>query len=157
MPVKSTHPAGSYHRLMVGGQFTIRPFRGKIRGRDGRPRSVKAMKRGDVYMAGLDPVIGSEQGGTRPVVIIQNNTGNLHAPTVIAVPVTSSTGKPPLPTHALLPAGEGGLWRDSIALCEQVRTLEKARLTRRLGAVSADALRGIEKALQVSLDINGEG
>ena len=115
------------------------------------------MKRGDVYMAGLDPVIGSEQGGTRPVVIIQNNTGNLHAPTVIAVPVTSSTGKPPLPTHAVLPAGEGGLWRDSIALCEQVRTLEKARLTRRLGAVSADALRGIEKALQVSLDINGEG
>ena len=110
------------------------------------------MKRGDVYMACLDPVIGSEQGGTRPVVIMQNNTGNLHAPTVIAVPITSS--KPALPTHALLAAGEGGLWRDSIALCEQVRTLEKARLGRRLGAVGVDALRGIEKALQVSLDIN---
>lgn len=112
------------------------------------------MKRGDVYMAGLDPVIGSEQGGTRPVVIIQNDTGNLHAPTVIAVPVTSSTQKPVLPTHAFLTAGEGGLWRDSIALCEQVRTLEKARLGKRLGTVGADALRGIERALQVSLDIN---
>lgn len=112
------------------------------------------MKRGDVYMACLDPVIGSEQGGTRPVVIMQNNTGNLHAPTVIAVPITSSSAKPALPTHALLAAGEGGLWRDSIALCEQVRTLEKARLGRRLGAVGVDALRGIEKALQVSLDIN---
>lgn len=111
------------------------------------------MKRGDVYMAGLDPVIGSEQGGYRPVVIIQNNTGNLHAPTVVAVPVTSSTGKPALPTHAPLPAGEGGLWLDSIALCEQVRTLEKARLTRRLGAVSLEALRAIERALQVSLDM----
>lgn len=107
-------------------------------------------------MAALDPVIGSEQGGTRPVVIIQNNTGNLHAPTVIAVPVTSSTGKPALPTHAALSAGEGGLWRDSIALCEQVRTLEKARLGRRLGAVGADALRSIERALQVSLDISRE-
>lgn len=115
------------------------------------------MKRGDVYMAGLDPVIGSEQGGYRPVVIMQNNTGNLHAPTVIAVPVTSSTGKPALPTHVALPAGEGGLWRDSTALCEQVRTLEKARLTRRLGTVGAEALRGIEKALQVSMDISVEG
>ena len=114
------------------------------------------MKRGDVYMAGLDPVIGSEQGGTRPVVIIQNNTGNLHAPTVIAVPVTSSAGKPPLPTHAPLAAGEGGLWLDSIALCEQVRTLEKARLSRKLGSVSDASLRLIDRALQVSLDISGE-
>ena len=104
-------------------------------------------------MAGLDPVVGSEQGGFRPVVIIQNDTGNLHAPTVIAVPVTSSTGKPALPTHAPLAAGEGGLWRDSIALCEQVRTLEKTRLHRRLGAVSAQSLRGIEHALQISLDM----
>ena len=114
------------------------------------------MKRGDVYMAGLDPVIGSEQGGTRPVVIIQNNTGNRHAPTVIAVPVTSSGGKPPLPTHAFLPAGEGGLWRDSIALCEQVRTLEKARLGKRLGTVGPAAMRGIEKGLQVSMDMDRE-
>lgn len=112
------------------------------------------MKRGDIYMAGLDPVIGSEQGGYRPVVIIQNNTGNLHAPTVIAVPVTSSAAKPPLPTHAFLPAGEGGLWRDSIALCEQVRTLEKSRLTRHLGTAGSGAMRAIERALQISLDMN---
>ncbi len=114
------------------------------------------MKRGDIYMAGLDPVVGSEQGGTRPVVVIQNDTGNLHAPTVIAVPVTSSAGKPHLPTHAMLSKGEGGLWRDSIALCEQVRTLEKARLTQRLGKLSPDAMRRVDKALQISLAISGE-
>lgn len=110
------------------------------------------MKRGDIYMAQLEPVIGSEQGGRRPVVIIQNNQGNLHAPTVIAVPLTGSP-KPDLPTHALLPMGEGGLWRDSIALCEQVRTLEKTRLSRRIGAIGPKAMARIEKALRVSLDI----
>ena len=83
------------------------------------------MKRGDIYMAELDPVVGSEQGGTRPVAIIQNDMGNLHSPTVIAVPLTGSTGKPALPTHVHIPRGEGGLWRESIVLCEQVRTLEK--------------------------------
>ena len=111
------------------------------------------MKRGDVYMAGLDPVIGSEQGGKRPVVIIQNDIGNLHAPTVIVVPLTGSTQKPALPTHVAVAAGEGGLWRDSIALCEQVRTLEKTRLIRRLGALSSQTMRLIGQALQVSLDI----
>ena len=110
------------------------------------------MKRGDVYMAVLDPVLGSEQGGRRPVVIMQNDIGNLHSPTIIAVPLTAST-KPPLPTHALIPGGEGGLWRDSIALCEQVRTLEKTRLGRRLGSLGEKSLRGVERALQISLDI----
>ena len=86
------------------------------------------MKRGDIYMAELDPVVGSEQGGTRPVAIIQNDMGNLHSPTVIAVPLTGSTGKPALPTHVHIPRGEGGLWRESIVLCEQVRTLEKTRI-----------------------------
>ena len=114
------------------------------------------MKRGDVYMAGLDPVIGSEQGGYRPVVIIQNDTGNQHAPTVIAVPVTSSGSKPSLPTHAVLLRGEGGLWRDSIALCEQVRTLEKSRLTRRLGSLGPEAMRGVERAVQISLDMEDQ-
>ena len=110
------------------------------------------MKRGDIYMAQLEPVIGSEQGGRRPVVIIQNDQGNLHGPTVIAVPLTGSP-KPHLPTHALLPMGEGGLWRDSTALCEQVRTLEKTRLTRRIGTLGPTAMARIEKALRVSLDI----
>ena len=111
------------------------------------------MKRGDVYMAGLDPVIGSEQGGFRPVVIIQNNLGNLHAPTVIAVPLTGSSSKPPLPTHVMIPSGEAGLWRDSTALCEQVRTLEKSRLARRLGSVKPETLAKLGQALRRSMDI----
>ncbi len=109
-------------------------------------------------MAGLDPVIGSEQGGYRPVVIIQNDAGNLHAPTVIVVPLTGSAQKPDLPTHVRMPAGTAGLWRDSTALCEQVRTLEKTRLNRRLGALNAEALRALDRALRVSMDIaDGEG
>ena len=111
------------------------------------------MKRGDVYMAGLDPVIGSEQGGRRPVVIVQNDLGNLHAPTVIAVPITSSATKPHLPTHVSIPEGEGGLWRPSIALCEQVRTMEKSRLGRYLGTLDGKRLSQIGQALQISMDI----
>lgn len=111
------------------------------------------MKRGDIYMAGLDPVVGSEQGGTRPVVIIQNDAGNQHAPTVIVIPLTASTHKPALPTHAIIPMGEGGLWRTSIALCEQVRTLEKTRLGRKLGTLKPDSLHAVEQALQISLDM----
>jgi len=107
-------------------------------------------------MAGLDPVVGSEQGGYRPVVILQNDKGNLHAPTVIAVPLTSSAHKPRMPTHAPIPAGEGGLVRDSTALCEQVRTLEKTRLGRRLGALSPARLREVEAALRISLDMMEE-
>ena len=115
------------------------------------------MKRGDVYLAGLDPVIGSEQGGTRPVVIIQNDVGNLHAPTVIVIPLTASTQKPPLPTHVVIAQGEGGLRRTSTALCEQVRTLEKTRLIRRLGALENTTLRRLSRALQVSMDIPASG
>jgi len=111
------------------------------------------MKRGDVYLAGLDPVIGSEQGGTRPVVIIQNDIGNLHAPTVIAVPLTGSTQKPPLPTHVRIDRGEAGLRRTSTALCEQVRTLEKMRLIRYLGTLNPETLRRLDHALRVSMDI----
>lgn len=104
-------------------------------------------------MAALDPVIGSEQGGVRPVVIVQNDAGNLHAPTVIIIPLTASRRKPALPTHAAIPLGEAGLWRPSTALCEQVRTVEKTRLSRHLGTVSPQSLRAIERALQVSLDM----
>ena len=111
------------------------------------------MKRGDIYFADLDPVIGSEQGGVRPVLIIQNDLGNRFSPTVIALPLTSRMGKAPLRTHVPLQPPQGGVRRPSIILCEQVRTLEKARLTRRLGAVSREALRAIERALQVSLDM----
>lgn len=114
------------------------------------------MKRGDIYMAKLDPVVGSEQGGTRPVVIIQNDMGNLHSPTVIAVPLTGSTSKPVIPTHVHIPRGEGGLWRESTVLCEQVRTLEKTRLRRRLGALGGESMRQVERALGISLDMTCE-
>ncbi len=112
------------------------------------------MKRGDIYLAVLDPVIGSEQGGKRPVVIVQNNAGNRHAPTIIAVPLTGSQSKPSLPTHVPIPEGEGGLWRPSTALCEQVRTLEKTRLERRIGSLPPKRLRQIGEALKRSLDID---
>ena len=102
-------------------------------------------------MAELDPVVGSEQGGTRPVAIIQNDMGNLHSPTVIAVPLTGSTGKPALPTHVHIPRGEGGLWRESIVLCEQVRTLEKVRLSKYLGRVPASVMAQVDEALALSL------
>ncbi|MDD3335217.1 MAG: type II toxin-antitoxin system PemK/MazF family toxin [Eubacteriales bacterium] len=114
------------------------------------------MKRGDIYMAELDPVIGSEQGGRRPVLIIQNDRGNRYAPTVIAIPLTASTQKPDLPTHVRIPDGEGGLWHDSIVLCEQVRTLEKTRLARYLGTLPLKSVKAVEKALFVSLDMTCE-
>jgi mRNA interferase MazF len=112
------------------------------------------MKRGEIYMAQLDPVMGSEQGGVRPVLIIQNDRGNRYAPTVIAVPLTTSLGKPPLPTHVKLDAGAGGLKQASTVLCEQVRTLEKTRLGRFIGKLNRPQVEAVEKALLCSLDMD---
>ena len=97
-----------------------------------------SVKRGDIYYADLSPVVGSEQGGIRPVLIIQNDTGNRYSPTVIAAAITSQTGKARLPTHIALPVNEScGLNRDSIILLEQVRTTEETiRLLRQMEAVS---------------------
>ena len=93
-----------------------------------------SVKRGDIYYADLSPVVGSEQGGVRPVLIIQNDTGNRYSPTVIAAAITSQTGKARLPTHIDLPVNEScGLSRNSIILLEQVRTLDKKRLRERMG------------------------
>ena len=86
------------------------------------------VKRGDIYYADLSPVVGSEQGGMRPVLIVQNDTGNRHSPTVIAAAITSQTGKARLPTHIELSARSYGLSRDSVILLEQIRTLDKSRL-----------------------------
>ncbi|MBQ8201887.1 MAG: type II toxin-antitoxin system PemK/MazF family toxin [Clostridia bacterium] len=113
------------------------------------------MKRGDIYRADLDPVVGSEQGGTRPVVIIQNDIGNLHSPTVIVAAITTRHKKPHLPVHVPITAQESGLARDSVVLTEQVRTLEKSRLTRYLGALSEAAMRRIDRALAMSLGTGG--
>ena len=105
------------------------------------------MKRGDIYFADLDPVIGSEQGGRRPVLIIQNDLGNRFSPTVIALPLTSKMNKAPLRTHVPLIPPQGGVRRPSVILCEQVRTLEKSRLQSYLGRLTKEKMALVERAL----------
>ena len=108
------------------------------------------VRRGDIYYADLSPVVGSEQGGMRPVLIIQNDTGNRHSPTVIAAAITSQTGKANLPTHISLAARSCGLTRDSVILLEQVRTLDKSRLRERMGRVDGELMERIDAAIAVS-------
>ena len=91
------------------------------------------VRRGDIFYADLSPVVGSEQGGTRPVLIIQNDTGNRHSPTVIAAAITSQTGKARLPTHINIAGGSVGLSKDSVILLEQIRTIDKIRIKRYIG------------------------
>ena len=97
-----------------------------------------SVKRGDIFYADLSPVVGSEQGGVRPVLIVQNDTGNRHSPTVIAAAITSQTGKAKLPTHISLAARQFGLPKDSVVLLEQIRTLDKKRLREHMGRVCMD-------------------
>ena len=109
------------------------------------------MKRGEIYRADLDPVRGSEQGGIRPVLIVQNALGNQTSPTVIVAPLTSRRKRPRQPTHVPIDPPEGGLCRPSQVLCEQLRTLEKTRLSRYLGQISEQSLARVERALQAAL------
>lgn len=113
------------------------------------------VKRGELYYADLSPVIGSEQGGVRPVLVVQNDVGNKYSPTVIAAAVTSKIDKAKLPTHIELSAREYGLSKDSVVLLEQIRTLDKTRLKERIGQVSADKMHKINEALLVSLGFYG--
>ena len=113
------------------------------------------VKRGELYYADLSPVIGSEQGGVRPVLVVQNDVGNKYSPTVIAAAVTSKIDKAKLPTHIELSAREYGLSKDSVVLLEQIRTLDKTRLKERIGQVSVDKMRKINEALLVSLGFYG--
>ena len=117
------------------------------------------IKRGEIYYADLSPVIGSEQGGVRPVLIIQNDVGNKYSPTVIAAAITSQRDKTKLPTHIAVDAVECGLAKDSIVLLEQVRTIDKKRLKEKMGALDINAMGQVDKALSVSfgLDINTNG
>ena len=101
----------------------------------------------------LSPVVGSEQGGMRPVLIIQNDTGNRHSPTVIAAAITSQTGKANLPTHISLAARSCGLTRDSVILLEQVRTLDKSRLRERMGRLDEPAMHQVDNAIAVSFGL----
>ena len=112
------------------------------------------VKRGDIFYADLSPVVGSEQGGVRPVLIVQNDTGNKHSPTVIAAAITSQTGKARLPTHITLVAGSAGLPKDSIVLLEQVRTLDKRRLRERMGRADDRVMRQVDNAIAVSFGLH---
>ena len=117
------------------------------------------IKRGEIYYADLSPVIGSEQGGIRPVLIIQNDIGNKYSPTVIAAAITSQRDKTKLPTHITVDAVGCGLAKDSIVLLEQVRTIDKKRLKEKMGCLDVSAMHRVDKALSVSfgLDIAATG
>ena len=112
------------------------------------------VKRGDMFYADLSPVVGSEQGGIRPVLIIQNDTGNKYSPTVIAAAITSQTGKNKLPTHIEIGSQECGLKADSIVLAEQIRTIDKSRLKEKIGHIDDRTVMGqINNALGVSFGL----
>lgn len=111
--------------------------------------------RGEIYFAELNPVQGSEQGGTRPVLIIQNDVGNTYSPTTIVLAITSQINKARLPTHVEIPAKESGLQRDSVILAEQMRTIDKSRLRQKVTRLTEDTMHRIENAMAVSIGLNG--
>ena len=123
----SPHPKGSFH--------------------------TKPVKRGEIYYADLSPVVGSEQGGIRPVLIIQNDVGNRYSPTVIAAAITSQRDKAKLPTHIELDAQSCGLVKDSTVLLEQVRPSDKKRLRERMGEITPEAMNSINSALSISFGL----
>ena len=112
------------------------------------------IKRGDMFYADLSPVVGSEQGGIRPVIIIQNDIGNRHSPTVIAAAITSQTGKSKLPTHIEIGCKDSGLKADSVVLTEQIRTIDKSRLKEKIGHINDDVVMNkINNALGVGFGL----
>ena len=111
------------------------------------------ISRGDLFSASLDPVVGSEQGGIRPVLVIQNDVGNRYSPTVIVLAITGQVNKARLPTHVPVPAGNTGLQKDSVILAEQIRTLDKRRLREKMGSLDEKAMRHVDEALAVSFGL----
>ncbi len=111
------------------------------------------IKRGDIYYADLSPVIGSEQGGVRPVLIVQNDIGNKYSPTVIAAAITSQQGKTELPTHIEVNGDSCGLAKDSVVLLEQVRTIDKRRLKEKMGALPNSDMNKINNAISISMGL----
>ncbi|MFQ7564262.1 MAG: type II toxin-antitoxin system PemK/MazF family toxin [Clostridium perfringens] len=112
------------------------------------------VKRGDIFYADLSPVVGSEQGGIRPVIIIQNDIGNRYSPTVIVAAITSQINKAKLPTHVEISSEEYGLNRDSVVLLEQIRTLDKKRLKEKIGHMTEDDMKKVNKSLLISLNLH---
>ncbi len=113
------------------------------------------VKRGDIYYADLSPVVGSEQGGIRPVLIIQNDVGNKYSPTVIAAAITSRINKAKMPTHIELSASEFGLNKDSVILLEQIRTIDKKRLREKIGRLDEPLMTRVNYALSISFGLKG--
>lgn len=111
------------------------------------------IKRGDIFYADLSPVVGSEQGGVRPVLIVQNDIGNKYSPTVIAAAITSQINKAKLPTHIEINAQEYGLLKDSVILLEQIRTIDKRRLKEKIGKLDDDLMQKVNEALGVSFGL----
>ena len=110
-------------------------------------------RRGDIYIANLNPFKGSEQGGTRPVLVLQNNDGNFYCPTLIVAPLSSKLKKTNLPTHYLLKKGRG-LKSNSVVLTEQIRTIDKCRIKRYIGRISPEQMSGVESAIYESLGLH---
>ena len=113
------------------------------------------IKRGDIYYADLSPVVGSEQGGLRPVLIVQNDVGNKYSPTVIAAAITSQLGKAKLPTHIDVYAEKYGLVKDSVILLEQIRTIDKKRLREHMGRLDEALMNQVDGAIAVSFGLHG--
>ncbi|NLY88203.1 MAG: type II toxin-antitoxin system PemK/MazF family toxin [Firmicutes bacterium] len=111
------------------------------------------VKRGDLFFANLNPVIGSEQGGLRPVLIIQNDIGNTYSPTTIVAAVTSRIKRAKLPTHVEIKKNHSPLERDSVILCEQLRTIDKKRLTEKIGQLDEETMKKVNTALEISLEL----
>ncbi|WP_027625185.1 type II toxin-antitoxin system PemK/MazF family toxin [Clostridium lundense] len=111
------------------------------------------VKRGDIFYADLSPVVGSEQGGVRPVIIIQNDVGNKYSPTVIVAAITSQINKAKLPTHVEISSEEYGLNKDSVVLLEQIRTLDKRRLKEKIGHMTNGDMKKVDEALLISIGL----
>lgn len=111
------------------------------------------VKRGDVYYANLNPIVGSEQGGTRPVLIVQNDVGNHYSPTTIVAAITSRIKRAKLPTHVEISVDDSGLEVDSVILLEQVRTIDKTRLRERVSHLDDEVMERVDKALLISLGL----
>ncbi len=111
------------------------------------------VKRGDLFYADLSPVIGSEQGGVRPVLVVQNDVGNKYSPTIIIAAITSQVNKAKLPTHVDITSSSYGLPKNSVVLLEQIRTIDKKRLREKIGRFDADVMRRVEDALRVSFKL----
>lgn len=111
------------------------------------------VQRGDIFVVDLSPVIGSEQGGERPSLVVQNNTGNRFSPTIIVAAISGKIKKPKLPTHIAVSKGSYGLLKDSVVMLEQIRTVDRKRLVHKVGHADAEFMKKVDRALKISFDV----